>query len=236
MLDPESSSDSSSDSNSTLGNMEIDRDEPDGAQPAAHSKGEGDGFATLDSDFMGSDSDGLDEPRPKDPDDDHGAKSSFANSLAKTLNTAFAGAPPRSHSVQHTVNPLQLTLQSTGSSSLHNSPNLDFDPIDTDPAGARSDSESSSDSSSDSDSTLDNMEIDRDEPDGVRPAANAQGNADPEGARSDSESSSDSSLDSDSTLDNMEIDRDEPDGVRPTANARTGKLTARSPLIGALFS
>jgi hypothetical protein len=37
-------------------------------------------------------------------------------------------------------------------------------------------------------------------------------------------------------LDNMEIDRDEPDGVRPAANARTGKLTARSPLIGALFS
>jgi hypothetical protein len=227
-----SDSESSSDSNSALGNMEIDRDEPDGVRSAANAQGEGDGPATLNSDFIRSGSDELDEPRPiaNDPDNDHGARSSFANSLAKTLNTAFTRALPGSDSVQHTLNPLQLTLQSTGSNPLHNSPNLDFDPIDADPAGARSDSGSSSDSSSDSDSTLDNMEIDRDEPDGVRPAANAQGHTDPAGARSDSGSSSDSSSDSDSTLDSMEIDRDEPDGVRPAANAQghTDPAGARS--------
>jgi hypothetical protein len=201
--------------------MEIDRDEPDGVQPAAHAQGEGDGPATLDSDFMGSGSDELDEPRPiaKDLDNDHGARSSFANSLAKTLNTAFTRALPGSDSVQHTLNPLQLTLQSTGSNPLHNSPNVEFDPIDADPAGARSDSGGSSDSSSDSDSTLDNMEIDRDEPDGVRPAANAQGHTDSAGARSDSESSSDSAGSDDASDHNM----------------LTGKLTARSPQ-GALLS
>jgi len=212
--------------------MEIDCNEPDGVQPAAHAQGEGDGPAILDSDFMGSGSDELGEPRriAKDPDNDHGARSSFVNSLAKTLNIAFTCALPGSDSVQHTLNPLQLTLQSTGSNPLHNAPNLDFDPINADPAGARSDSGSSLDSSSDSDSTLDNMEIDHDEPDGVRPAANALGHTDSAGARSDSGSSSDSSSDSDSTLDNMEIDRDEPDGVRPAANAlgHTDSVGARS--------
>ena len=177
---PMSDSESSSDSDSTLGNMEIDRDEPHGVQPAAHAQGEGDGFATLHSDFMESGSGGFDEPRPiaKDPNDDYGARTSFANSLARTLNATFTGAPPRSHSVQHTVNPLQLTVQSSGSSPLQNSPNLDFDPIDTGPAGTRSDSESSSDSSSDSDSTSDNMDIDSDEPDGAQSAANAQSEGD----------------------------------------------------------
>jgi hypothetical protein len=233
MSDSESRSDSSLDSNSTLGNMEIDRDEPDGVQPAAHAQGEGDGPATLDSDFMGSGSDELDEPRPiaKDLDNDHGARSSFANSLAKTLNTAFTRALPGSDSVQHTLNPLQLTLQSTGSNPLHNSPNVEFDPIDADPAGARSDSGGSSDSSSDSDSTLDNMEIDRDEPDGVRPAANAQGHTDSAGARSDSESSSDSA----GSDDDSDDDSDDGSDNGSDHNMPTRKLTARSPQ-GALLS
>ena len=117
------------------------------------------------------------------------------------------------------MNLLHLTLQSTGSNPLHNSPNLDFDPINADPAGAGSDSGSNSDSGSDSNSTLDNMEIDRDEPDDVRPAANAQGHTDSAGARSDSESSSDSAG-SDNGSDH---------------NMPTRKLTARIPQ-GALLS
>ena len=71
---------------------------------------------------------------------------SFANGLAENPNTASAGAPPGDS--QHPVNPLRLTLQSTGLSPLHNSPNLDFDPINPDPAGPMSNSESSSDSDS----------------------------------------------------------------------------------------
>ena len=75
--------------------MDIDCNEPHGVQPAAHGQGEGDRFATLHSNFMESGSNGLDEPRPiaKDPDNDYGARGSFANSVVKTLNATFTGTP-----------------------------------------------------------------------------------------------------------------------------------------------
>ena len=130
-------------------------------------------------------------------------RNSFANALAKNLNTAFAGAPPGNNSLPHTVNPLHLTLLSGALDPLHDFPNLDFDPNTNDPVDIGFDSKSSSDTSSDSDSSSDNTERDYDEPDGARIAANAQGEGDWPATHSQS--------------DFMEIDSDGPDVPRPTA-------------------
>ena len=109
-------------------------------------------------------------PANFEPQADHGVtspiedddRSYFADALlAKTLNTAFADAPPGNDSLQHTVNPLELTLQSGALGSLDDFPDFDFDLTDNDPTDVRSDSESSSDTSSGSDSSLDDTESDR---------------------------------------------------------------------------
>jgi len=156
-------------------------------------------------------------------------RNSFANALAKNLNTAFVGAPPGNGSLQLNMNPPQLILQSDALAPLHDFSNLDFDLHNNDPADAMPDSESC-DTSSDSDSSLDNMESDRDEPDGVRLAANAQGEGDVPATHSESyfmESDTSSSCDNSVEGPNHNKNRNK--------NMSTRKPIARNPQ-GALLS
>ena len=133
------------------------------------------------------------------------ASDSFANALARTLNTAFDDAPLGNHLP---VNPLQPT-----SRSAHASTQVD----------ARSGSESHSSSSSEPASSPGNMDIDHDEPDIVpngsdflqsalnRPDLLQRRGTYPDDNGSDSDS--DSSSESGSSKGDMDVDHDEGDIV-----------------------
>ena len=129
---------------------------------------------------------------------------SFANTLARTLNTVFADAPLRKHLP---VNPLRLTSRFAT----------------TTPVDARSNSESDSDSDSESNNSWGNMDVDRDQPDIVPNEPNFLQSVfygpnllqhrgsypDDNGSDSDSESTSESG----SSTGEMDVDRDERDIV-----------------------
>jgi hypothetical protein len=144
---------------------------------------------------------------------------SFANGLATSLNTAFAGAPSLA------VNALRLTSPSATSTPLDNFTNGLRDVDNRSPVDARSDSESSSGSMDvDRDAPdIDVMESVFDGPDLLQP----RGSYSDDGQSDGSEGNSDSSSESASSSGDMDVDDVAPKkSAQPPGSVRKPKTSA----------